>query len=55
MFLKTLDANVAKELMAAGAQLIDQRFGCWIFAEPVNYELTENQEKKVVRTNILNL
>lgn len=55
MFLKTTDANVAKELMSAGVQLVDKRFGCWIFMDSENYELTKQQQKKVIKTNILNM
>ena len=55
MFLKTQDPNVAKELMDSGAELVDKKFGCWIFMEPSNFELTERQKKYVVKSQILSI
>lgn len=55
MFLKTQDPNTAKELMEAGAELVDEKFGCWIFMEASNFELTERQKKYVVKSPILTI
>lgn len=55
MFLKTQDVNTANELIKAGFKLIEKRFGYWVFLDTRDYDLTERQQKYVVRTNKYNM
>lgn len=54
-FIKTTDVETAEKLKTAGFTLVNKSGNCWTFMNDKNTQFSENEKKKIVYSNKLEM